>query len=44
MITPVLIDGTGTQGWGTYLFFAVLNALFVVSTLSILTRLANLGH
>ena len=25
MITPVLIDKIG---WGTYLFFAVLNALF----------------
>ncbi|TGJ86996.1 hypothetical protein E0Z10_g1739 [Xylaria hypoxylon] len=28
MITPVLITNTGTHGWGTYLFFAVLNAIF----------------
>jgi sugar porter (SP) family MFS transporter len=28
MITPVMLDGTGTNGFGTYLFFAVLNAIF----------------
>ncbi|KAI0201164.1 general substrate transporter [Astrocystis sublimbata] len=28
MITPVLVANTGTHGWGTYLFFAVLNAIF----------------
>jgi hypothetical protein len=28
MITPVLISNTGTSGWGTYLFFAILNAIF----------------
>ncbi|KAI1080278.1 general substrate transporter [Whalleya microplaca] len=28
MITPVLLSGTGTMGWGTYLFFAILNAMF----------------
>ncbi|KAH9909705.1 general substrate transporter [Xylariomycetidae sp. FL2044] len=28
MITPVLIENTGTSGWGTYLFFAILNAMF----------------
>ncbi|KAI1340778.1 general substrate transporter [Xylariaceae sp. FL0016] len=28
MITPVLIDNTGPSGWGTYLFFAILNATF----------------
>ncbi|ORY56303.1 general substrate transporter [Pseudomassariella vexata] len=28
MITPVMINGTGTHGWGTYLFFAAMNALF----------------
>ncbi|KAI0397030.1 general substrate transporter [Xylariaceae sp. FL0594] len=28
MITPVLVNNTGTSGWGTYLFFAILNAIF----------------
>ncbi|KAI0908950.1 general substrate transporter [Ustulina deusta] len=28
MITPVLVTNTGTHGWGTYLFFAILNAIF----------------
>ncbi|GAW18316.1 hypothetical protein ANO14919_077910 [Xylariales sp. No.14919] len=28
MITPVLVSNTGTHGWGTYLFFAILNAIF----------------
>ncbi|KAJ8123299.1 hypothetical protein ONZ43_g721 [Nemania bipapillata] len=28
MITPVLVSNTGTSGWGTYLFFAILNAIF----------------
>ncbi|KAI1266408.1 general substrate transporter [Xylariaceae sp. FL1019] len=28
MITPVLVNNTGTNGWGTYLFFAALNAIF----------------
>ncbi|KAJ1326097.1 Sugar transporter STL1 [Microdochium nivale] len=28
MITPVMLSGTGQSGWGTYLFFAVMNALF----------------
>ncbi|KAI1321125.1 general substrate transporter [Xylariaceae sp. FL0255] len=28
MITPVLVTNTGTHGWGTYLFFAILNATF----------------
>src|SRR5690606_26280530 len=28
MVTPVMINGTGQSGWGTYLFFAILNALF----------------
>ncbi|KAI0471739.1 general substrate transporter [Xylariaceae sp. FL0804] len=28
MITPVLVSHTGTSGWGTYLFFAILNACF----------------
>lgn len=28
MVTPVMISGTGRSGWGTYLFFAFLNALF----------------
>jgi len=28
MITPVLIDNTGANGFGTYLFFAALNAIF----------------
>ncbi|KAI1494106.1 general substrate transporter [Biscogniauxia mediterranea] len=28
MITPVLVTNTGTSGWGTYLFFAILNAIF----------------
>lgn len=28
MITPVLVANTGTSGWGTYLFFALLNAIF----------------
>lgn len=28
MITPVLLSNTGKFGWGTYLFFAVLNAIF----------------
>lgn len=28
MITPVLLANTGTNGWGTYLFFAALNAIF----------------
>ncbi|KAI1505769.1 general substrate transporter [Biscogniauxia marginata] len=28
MITPVLVANTGTSGWGTYLFFAILNAMF----------------
>ncbi|KAI1816660.1 general substrate transporter [Poronia punctata] len=28
MITPVLVKNTGTSGWGTYLFFAILNAMF----------------
>ena len=28
MITPVLIKNLGQSGWGTYLFFAVLNAIF----------------
>ncbi|XXH01181.1 Cell surface mannoprotein mp65 [Hypoxylon texense] len=28
MITPVLLSGTGNSGWGTYLFFAILNAMF----------------
>ncbi|KAI0593020.1 general substrate transporter [Biscogniauxia sp. FL1348] len=28
MITPVLVANTGTSGWGTYLFFAILNAIF----------------
>ncbi|KAI0106325.1 general substrate transporter [Hypoxylon sp. NC0597] len=28
MITPVLLSNTGQSGWGTYLFFAGLNAIF----------------
>ncbi|KAK5630898.1 hypothetical protein RRF57_006613 [Xylaria bambusicola] len=28
LITPVLVNNTGTHGWGTYLFFALLNAIF----------------
>ncbi|KAI1250375.1 hypothetical protein MGN70_007428 [Eutypa lata] len=28
MITPVLVSNTGTNGFGTYLFFGVLNAIF----------------
>ncbi|KAF5552238.1 sugar transporter stl1 [Fusarium napiforme] len=28
MITPVMIHGTGTNGWGTYAFFAAMNACF----------------
>jgi hypothetical protein len=28
MVTPVMINGTGRSGWGTYLFFAIMNALF----------------
>lgn len=28
MITPVMLSGTGTSGWGTYLFFAGMNAIF----------------
>ncbi|CAJ2506504.1 Uu.00g006340.m01.CDS01 [Anthostomella pinea] len=28
MITPVLLQNTGISGWGTYLFFAILNAMF----------------
>lgn len=28
MITPVLVNNTGTSGFGTYLFFAALNAIF----------------
>lgn len=28
MVTPVMISGTGRSGWGTYLFFAILNAMF----------------
>ncbi|KAH7028857.1 general substrate transporter [Microdochium trichocladiopsis] len=28
MVTPVMLSGTGTSGWGTYLFFAVMNAMF----------------
>ncbi|KAI1646896.1 general substrate transporter [Daldinia loculata] len=28
MITPVLLSNTGKSGWGTYLFFAILNAIF----------------
>ncbi|KAI1099841.1 general substrate transporter [Jackrogersella minutella] len=28
MITPVLLSNTGQSGWGTYLFFAILNAIF----------------
>ncbi|KAI6082791.1 general substrate transporter [Hypoxylon rubiginosum] len=28
MITPVMLSGTGNSGWGTYLVFAVLNAIF----------------
>ncbi|KAI0805584.1 general substrate transporter [Xylaria sp. FL0064] len=28
LITPVLVSNTGTHGWGTYLFFAALNAIF----------------
>ncbi|QPC73349.1 hypothetical protein HYE68_004101 [Fusarium pseudograminearum] len=28
MITPVMIHGTGTFGWGTYAFFAAMNAIF----------------
>lgn len=28
MITPVMIEGTGTNGWGTYAFFAGMNAIF----------------
>ncbi|KAL7619969.1 hypothetical protein AAE478_010517 [Parahypoxylon ruwenzoriense] len=28
MITPVLLNNTGRNGWGTYLFFAGLNAIF----------------
>ncbi|KAI1176103.1 general substrate transporter [Nemania sp. FL0916] len=28
MITPVLVANTGTSGWGTYLFFGILNAIF----------------
>ncbi|XDG04915.1 hypothetical protein ABKA04_004530 [Annulohypoxylon sp. FPYF3050] len=28
MITPVLLSNTGESGWGTYLFFAILNAIF----------------
>ncbi|KAI1357264.1 general substrate transporter [Xylaria arbuscula] len=28
LITPVLVNNTGTYGWGTYLFFAILNAIF----------------
>jgi sugar porter (SP) family MFS transporter len=28
MITPIMINGTGTSGWGTYCFFAVINACF----------------
>ncbi|KAM0543142.1 hypothetical protein ACHAPJ_012484 [Fusarium lateritium] len=28
MITPVMINGTGTYGWGTYCFFAAMNAIF----------------
>lgn len=28
MITPVLLNNTGESGWGTYLFFAGLNAIF----------------
>lgn len=28
MITPVLLSNTGQNGWGTYLFFGILNAMF----------------
>lgn len=28
MITPVMISGTGTGGFGTYVFFACTNAIF----------------
>jgi len=28
MVTPVMLSGTGTSGWGTYLFFAGMNAIF----------------
>ncbi|KAI0020342.1 general substrate transporter [Xylariomycetidae sp. FL0641] len=28
MITPILVSNTGTSGFGTYLFFAALNAIF----------------
>ncbi|RYO79593.1 hypothetical protein DL766_001203 [Monosporascus sp. MC13-8B] len=28
MVTPVMVSNLGRSGWGTYLFFAVLNAIF----------------
>lgn len=28
LVTPVMIGGTGTYGWGTYAFFAAMNAIF----------------
>lgn len=28
MVTPVMLANTGTSGWGTYLFFAGMNAIF----------------